>query len=350
MFWKKKETTINISTPDNNSNNKWDNSINESFEAEISEINLSDDLNNFDKEKKSVFSLFSRKNKTENSFKEDTTSIEEVSNNNIFDELAWEIDFWDDVNIENKKIKKDKLHYIKLVWNIIWNTNIFIFIILIFLYIYLYIQNNTDLYNKTYLNPICPVILWDNIAIWDSNCSSIRSLLEVKEKEIFELKDKQYKELISLVPDIYKVDNFLFSKDIKFLLSQTESKLKVLDMIEEFDDLLKKFNWVDKGQIKCSSLDITKDSIFNISCDLFSSDWNNEVFWYDWTSRSYIEWTSITLASSFLNYLEKESDNFILLNKQKGFTKESIDSFWYYTQKTTVNLELKYKKDLVDNF
>ena len=53
--------------------------------------------------------------------------------------------------------------------------------------------------------------------------------------------------------------------------------------------------------------------------------------------------TSISLANSFINYIEKKSDIFEVVNKQKLFSIEKVfGGDTNFTHRTEFNLELKY--------
>jgi hypothetical protein len=58
-----------------------------------------------------------------------------------------------------------------------------------------------------------------------------------------------------------------------------------------------------------------------------------------------LKWTSISIANSFLNYIEKQSTVFSIVNKQKVFRSETI--LWEktnFTNKTQFNLVLNYNQ------
>jgi hypothetical protein len=124
----------------------------------------------------------------------------------------------------------------------------------------------------------------------------------------------------------------------------------VLDMLNDFDNLKNDFSGGDKWMLNCYQISITKDAVLSVSCDVNSSSWevsdNNWkwIIWFSWDrNSSVIEWTSISAAASFLNFIEKNPKyNFQLLEKQKTFSSESIVWEWVYVKKTNIKFKLKY--------
>jgi hypothetical protein len=63
-----------------------------------------------------------------------------------------------------------------------------------------------------------------------------------------------YRLNLSLVGDVYSISNFIFSKDISFLLDRTENKVRPLKILEEFDKLKNEFEPINKSRIRCSNI------------------------------------------------------------------------------------------------
>jgi hypothetical protein len=81
-----------------------------------------------------------------------------------------------------------------------------------------------------------------------------------------------------------------------------------------------------------------------MSCDSFSSDWNTDILRVENTLLQTVRWggTSISKASSFLNFLEKYSlTPFTIIEKPEFYSSETFQS-WPYTRKTSFEFSLRY--------
>lgn len=305
--------------------------------------------------------FFKNKNKSlneaENSSLESdkTENNEEISNvisDNIFKELSWWLDFWDDIVVENKP-EKDILYYLTLSLKIsIW-VNIFIFVVSLFSTLYIYIQNNPNFYSKPILDPFCFILLSDEMKnTWDY-CSSVSALSQDYRTKTENLKNEIVAKISPIVADIYSIDNFAYSKEISFLLNAKANKLKVVEILNNFDKMKNDFSWWDKKLIVCDSIVVSKDYI-DATCEAYSSSWETTsvrwwwIVWSTWDrNSSVIEWTSISVASSFLNYIDKNPEyNFKIVDRQKIFTSDTIVWEWPYVRKTSFSLKLKYNNFL----
>ncbi|MEA3387479.1 MAG: hypothetical protein U9Q66_03770 [Patescibacteria group bacterium] len=56
---------------------------------------------------------------------------------------------------------------------------------------------------------------------------------------VSKIADIQFEKIYTLLPNIYSLENFLFTKEVQFLLIESQEKVPILDMLNEFDDLLK---------------------------------------------------------------------------------------------------------------
>lgn len=278
-----------------------------------------------------------------------------VSTDNIFKELSWWIDFWDDKKDEKKEIKKDVIYYLELSKKIFIWVNIWFFVLLFFFFSYLKIQNNVNLYSKSILDPICFLVLSDDMKnTWDY-CSSVKSLESDYKTKIESLKKDIITKLSSLAEDIYSIENFAYSREVSFLLDTESNKLNIVNLMNDFDRMKNDFSTWDKKMLVCDKIKITKDEA-DFECDAYSSSWETTaikwwwIVWETWDrNTSLIQWTSISIASSFLNFIEKNPwYNFRVLEKQKIFSSEVVVWEWPYVRKTTFNFKLKYSKPIDD--
>lgn len=287
----------------------------------------------------------------------DTSTDEKDSHSSAMDNIFWEefwgnLDFWEDVQEIERKVNKDIYYYLNLIWNILWNINILFFLIIAIASSYFYIQNSWSgqFYRAWFLDWVCSYILPEEAQEPWQSCSWVKTLLDNIKMQADDLVEKQFKSIYWNLPKIYSLENFIFTKEVQFLLEKTQNKLKVTDIVQDFDNLLQWFYSIDKMQIQCDGLEITKDLLVITTCTVFSADWNNEIMWTDGTYINKTWWSTISLASSFFNYIDKTSSNFSLVNKQKKFTREEFVWNWYYTYSTTFNLELKYQNSWSFNF
>lgn len=277
-------------------------------------------------------------------------SNNDINESNIFKELSWDLDFWDVKNeVEKKELLKDSIYYMALARKILFYINWFLLIIFILLYSYVSVQKNEDMLNNSLLNPFCSILLGDNLSSkisWD--CSSVYSLYNKYHSDNLSSKKNYLNEISEILPYLYAIDNFTLSKDVKFILEKTDSKIRPLDILSSFDSLKNSFSSSDKWQLVCLNIDIDKDNNLSISCTAYTSDWSDDI-------PSSIPWkkisgTSISLASSFINYIEKNPTEFEIVDKPKSFSREDYTWVWYYTKKTDFNLKLKYYKNNINNF
>lgn len=273
---------------------------------------------------------------------------------NIFKELSWWLDFWDDSSSSHDiKPERDIFYYFNLSLRIFIWLNIFVFVSIIFSIIYIKVQNNPNLYSKPILDPFCIFLLSDEMKnTWDY-CSSVAALSQDYKTKTESLKNEIVSKLSPIVADIYSIDNFMYSKEISFLLEAKANKLRVVEILNNFDKMKNDFSWWDKQKIVCGWVTITKETI-DFTCDAYSSSWETSsvrwwwIVWPTWDrNSSVIEWTSITVALSFLNFIDKNPEyNFKIIDRQKIFTSDTIVWEWPYVRKTNFAFKLKYNNFL----
>lgn len=277
-------------------------------------------------------------------------SNNDINESNIFKELSWDLDFWDiKEESKNEEIIKDSIYYMNLSKKSLFFLNIALLFILVLTFSYVSIQKNEDMLNNSLLNPFCSVLLgWEISSKVNWDCSSVYSLYNEYSTKNETLKTSFTNTIAAILPALYSVENFTLSKDVKFIIEKTDSKIKPLDILSTFDKLKNSFVAWDKWQLTCSNLEIDSQNNFSISCTAYTSDWSDSIPSSDPGKK--ISWTSISLASSFISYIEKNSKEFEILDKPKTFSREDYTWVWYYTKKTDFNLKLKYYKNNTNNF
>ncbi len=267
---------------------------------------------------------------------------------NIFAELSWNLDFW---HIEEEKvqlIEKDVWYYAKLGVKILLWVNIVLLIVALLYLSYIFVQKSESFRDNVALDPICWIFVPSEIQNLTTSCSSISATKADYIAESDKTKKDIIKRLSTVIYELYTVDNFVYSSEIQFLLDKKINRLKPLDILNEFDLLVNDFVQSDKSMIECKDIKVNKEYILSAKCTAYSSDWESKLNlpWITWERWNDIkEWTSMTVAASFLNYLEKTktNKNFKLLEKQKVFQSSSVLLDSLESRRTTeFEIQMKY--------
>lgn len=264
--------------------------------------------------------------------------LDSIDSSNIFDEFeTWAL------NDELQSVKKEKktLYDYLSMWGKVLSVIFWIGLIAtIVAYSYVFIQNDETKDNSTLLSPICFIFMWDTPGI-DNKCSSITSLNSSYNKKLDENKKSQFNQVNSLLEEAYKIENFNKSKEIIFLTTQSQNKIPVTQLLNDFDDLIYNYDSSKLNQIKCDEMSINSEMIVSMNCNTYTWDSDRSIRWLSWNEK--ITGTSITLANSFLYYIENNSEKFIIQDKQKTFSKESYFSEDNpYSKKTNFELIMQY--------
>lgn len=266
-----------------------------------------------------------------------------LNTSNIFDEFEVDEDTKQEINNITKDINKDWVYYMNNIWIFFKYINFLFFIILILSFSYIFIQkSNSDFVNdKEYLKPICSLLLWKTSS---SSCSSLTIFSKETDDNFNTLSQDYLKKVIPILEESYEIENIKNSKESIFIIDKSKNKNDPLFILNEFDKLKNDFTWINKQKIKCNDLNITWN-IFEAKCSAFSTLWYDDIPWLNWEKTvNTIQWTSITLASSFINFLSK-NDKINILDKQRQF--ESVPYFWEWNfiYKTDFNLKFEYNSD-----
>ncbi len=267
----------------------------------------------------------------------------DIDSSNIFDDFLDDKSLVDEVNKIKMANNKDLYFYLSK-WARFFQVFFWIWLLVIWtLFWYITIQNKADFKASKLLTPFCSIFLWD-IERTSTLCSSISSLKELYITQLSDLKNENTQDILVLIEDIYKIKYFTKSKEVLFLLDKSDSKGSILSVIEEFDNLKNDFYKFDKQKIQCDSLVIdSSKKILSMSCIAFSAWYEKNIRWFNWWTDDTVKWTSISIANSFLNYIDVKSNIFNITDRQKIFKSENI--VWEktdFTNKTTFSLKLKY--------
>lgn len=276
----------------------------------------------------------------------DTISPDQnLDNENIFEDFATDDALGEEIKTHEENTKKDVYYYLKIFSGIlkIWNAFLLIFVGVLFVYIF--IQNSDTQKNYTIFEPVCNLFLGESA--WQVNgCFSVSYYLEKAQTDMEKQQQSQTSKIASLIGDIYLVDNFIYSKIVNFLITTGNNKLKPSEILSEFDALKNKYEPIDKSKITCSNITIRTPGIMEARCEAFSSDWDTQIQKVENGILSEKDGggTSISIASSFIDFLENDPDsNFSVMEKQKVFFTTDVTGKGVYTKKTPFSLRLKYK-------
>ena len=271
--------------------------------------------------------------------------------------LKWDVrknifnDFDSDASlqVELKNIKekesKDMFYFLSKFLIVLEIIVVLAFLFSIWGFLYTYIQKDSEFSNKEFLNPICSIFNGDLVDEW-AWCSSISYNKRIIDSRLKELNKEQAKLVLNILPMIYEKENFLKTKEIAFLNDKSQNKLKVLDIIAKFDQVKNEFTWVEKKKLQCNNLTISaKDRTLSMKCEAYANGYTSWIIWPSWNKNSEsdsLSGTSISIANSFINYIEKNyTKYFSVIDRQKTFDVEPIVWSWAYTKKTPFDLKLK---------
>ena len=272
-----------------------------------------------------------------------TASKNEIDTQNIFDEFSVSDTVAEEVKDVDKKKHKDLYYYIKRISKVFFVWNILLFVFITVAYTYIYLQNSETKTEYSVLTPICSIFLWRaEIGGW--SCYGVNALDVEYRKKLNAEKKSQISEILPLLWETYSMENFSFSQRISFLLEKTENRLRPLEILSEFDEIKNKFAPTDRWEISCYDITISWKNLVQLNCDAFSADWDNSIVDLQDGSIWSVSWwwTSISRASSFINFLENYPNSpFQILNKPKTFNSMSVQN-GPYTNKTTIQLQMQY--------
>ncbi len=266
----------------------------------------------------------------------------DINSENIFDEFTDSQDIKTELEKNDKNNEKDVYYYMKKISSFLLSINIVLFLLVISCFWYIYIQNNKEKTEYSFLNPICSLFLGSE-TIYPGTCYWVTPSLQEYTSKLDKIWLEQSKLILPLLGDTYSLENYNLSKKVDFLLNKWKTRLKPLEILSEFDKMKDLFSSTDKSEITCYDILIIED-IISMSCDSFSSDWNTDILRVENTLLQTVRWggTSISKASSFLNFLEKYSlTPFTIIEKPEFYSSETFQS-WPYTRKTSFEFSLRY--------
>ncbi len=267
---------------------------------------------------------------------------------NIFDEFSESEKIWDEVQKLEEEQKRDTYYYLKKLSSFLFTINTLIFIWICISVVYIYIQSGDQKKEYSFLAPICSLFLW-NIDVANGSCYGVKPILDEYTQRLEEEKAKQVEAIVPLIGEVYSIENFNLSKKVLFLLEKTNTRVKPLEILSAFDEIKTKFTPRDKLEISCYDITLNTGNILELSCDVFSTDWDTQILSFEDGAVKDIEWwgTSVTKARSFISFIENIPESpFTILSAPEALSSEAAN-LSPYTQKTNIHLKLQYNSNKI---
>lgn len=266
---------------------------------------------------------------------------------NIFDEFSMDESLKKEIAASDKTLHKDIFFYISKLNTTFTFFNISFLLIIVILFWYIFVQKSEEPWIFSFLEPLCSLFVWRD-DIYNSWCSSITYTASQYKKSISQLESSQASRLWPLVWDVYALENFFSSRRVSFLLDSSVSRLRPLEILEEFDKMQAQFTPIDKLEVYCPSIFLKSDMTLELTCVSYSSDWDSALSQLDeWILRQTSErWgTSISKAANFIDFFENAPESkFRVIERPTSFVSEDTQ-FGQYTKRTNFRLILQYQSE-----
>jgi len=275
------------------------------------------------------------------------TSLDSHWDGNILQELTWwTIDFWKEKNSPPKK--KKKLEYIQTIISSLFFIQLILLIGIIVASGYIYIQKQDTYVNIDFLSPICLLLLWSDLSekntnIGNHSCSSLAGLKTSYIDNTGTLKKELIDEINNFFTEDYKIENFWASSEIYFLTNNKINRLRVLNILNEFDRLKNEFTGKNKSTVQCIDIRITDESIVHLKCQFIGSVWISGIIGNKADiNNNKTSGTTISYAMSFLNFIEQHpQSHFQVLEYPSTLTIEDTEARF---KETSIEFKLKYSQ------
>ena len=269
-----------------------------------------------------------------------TNTNPQIDSTNIFEDFTWDAALDKEVKAVEEKQEKNMFYYLRISGNFLKIINLFFVLFLCMFLIYSFFQNRDSSENYGFFAPVCHLLLWD-VANDVSGCFGINYYSWQIAWNLEETKKDQFDQITPLFQHVYELDSFTNSKEVTFLLEKTDSRLRPLQVLADFDKLKNKFEPIDKSKVVCEDIVIRDDMTLSARCEAYSSDWDSDITTTDKDDKN--AWTSISIASSFIDFIENtDGSHFRVIDKQRIFDFTNVSGNGIYTKKTNFDLNLRY--------
>lgn len=300
----------------------------------------------------SMFWKFGKKQESSGESTEKDVADKKMTTDNILEVFSKDMMREKKKEIQENLGGRDQVYYINKLTLFAKTLFFLFFFISITLTTYSYIQKNEEAIDLNYLSSVCWLFLWKEAADLYGDCWSLASVKKEYDEKTNRIKWSQAEYITGLLDRVYALDNFLFTEDVSFLLEKSSSKLPVTKMLQEFSQLKDAFvstKWV--YTIECREVTLNNNWEMLLSCTSYTSDWSDSnIIWFNgqvtWWNK--ISGTSITVASSFINYIQSQANEFKILEATTLYSFSDNIEEWKerYTKSTDFELTLKYTNPL----
>lgn len=266
---------------------------------------------------------------------------------NIFDEFSIDESLKKEVAASDISSHKDIFFYIWKGNILLAFLNISSLLLVVLLFWYIFVQKSEEAWVFSFLEPLCSVFV-GRADIYNSWCSSVTYSVSQYDSRISQLEGAQASQLAKLVWDVYSLEDFFSSKRVNFILDSSISRLRPLEILEEFDKMQAQFTPIDKLEVYCPGITLQSDLRLELKCISYSSDWDSTLSQLeDGILRQTVDrgGTSISKAANFIDFLENApGSKFRVIERPTTFVSEDTQ-FGQYTKKTSFRLVLEYQSE-----
>gem|GEM_PF-1519973 len=180
------------------------------------------------------------------------------------------------------------------------------------------------------------------MAIGNHSCSSLSGLQKTYVDKTETLRKQLIDEMSTYFSEDYKLKNFGASSEIHFLTNNKISRLRVLNILNEFDRLKNEFTGKEKLKVHCVDIRITEDSVMHLKCNFVGSPWIPGIIGPKADANDRISGSTISYAMSFLNFIEKNpASRFQVIEYPITLTTDDTDRG---EKETDIEFKLKYSQ------
>ncbi|MCH8518613.1 hypothetical protein LAT59_02540 [Candidatus Gracilibacteria bacterium] len=266
---------------------------------------------------------------------------------NIFDDFVIDEGLKKEVEKEEQASKKDVFYFITK-GNIIFSTiNIILLLFVVLVFGYIFVQKSEEAGIYSFLEPFCTAFVGRG-DIYSSGCSSV-TYTSMQYKQLIEREEGAQIDLLApLLADVYSLEDFFSSRRVDFTLDTSFSRLRPLEILEEFDSLQAQFAPIDKLEVYCPDISMDSDLRIELSCISYSSDWDRSLSRLEdgiLRQTDNIGGTSISKAANFIDFIENTpGSRFRIVDRPTTFSSITTQ-FGQYTKRTNFRFVVEYQSE-----
>ncbi len=277
----------------------------------------------------------------------DTENRKSESPWNIFDDFSIDASLKKEVEKSEILAYKDIFFYIWKLNTVLTVVSITLLLMIVLVFWYIFVQRSAESGVFSFLEPLCRVFIGRS-DIYSSSCSSVTHTVNHYNTLIEQLELQQAVKLWPLVWQVYGLEDFFSSRRVNFILDSSVSRLRPLEILQEFDSMQAQFAPIDKLEVYCPDITLQSDLHLELNCISYSSDWDRSLSQLNEGILRQTEniWgTSISKAANFIDFLENAPwSKFRVVERPSTFISEDTQ-FWQYTKRTNFRVVLQYQSE-----